>query len=247
MANNYDVTTLETKIPSEHFKESHALALDLVGFRTVDEGASVYLYTPAETGTSEFNIDDYDGDSFDIAWALMLDETGLEPHANEPFVQQLRRCFEGRSSIGWDAVVQTVLADMPLEAVPHLDFQGAYWCDKERQSEFGGFAMRITRDSVLIHESAQEFFQRLDREQKWAHEAQAKPPQDRVEDVVDAVLGEGETSLGQALRQAFPEATSGDVAPGVDRMAVDGLTAMVRHWVDVNVSIAEDAPESPRP
>lgn len=255
---NYDVTTLETKIPSEHFTKAHALALDLVGFTSVDEGAGVYLYTPREVGTSDFDIREYEGETFDASWASMLDETGLAPYAESSFVQDLRAVTQQRydwrggkgtpaSEVDWTQVVQAMLRDLPMDAVPHLDLQGAYWADKERQSNFGGFAVRITRDQVRFQESPQQFFERLDREQKWADKVRIKPPKDRVEDVIEAVLGESETSLGHALREAFPEATSGDVSPDADRMAVIGLTGLVNHWVDSNVLAGEDEPETPRP
>lgn len=93
--------------------------------------------------------------------------------------------------------------------------------------------------------------------QRWSAQLMALPPESRVDAVVDAVLGEGEMSLGDALRLGFPEATSGDVAMDADFRATQALRVLVEQWVHANVPKAAatpgdsapdaDEPEGPRP
>lgn len=173
MANNYDVTTLVSPLPATCVKEEHKLLLGLAGFNAEADGDNVYLYTPAETGTDMITLSDYcdyASDSFDSAWNAMLADNGLEPFVHSPSIVELRTQLAGFfQSVGWDGggvdwpdVVQIVLRDMPADQVSHLDFQGGYGCDKERPGEFGGYALRVTRDAIHCSESPGQFFARLD-------------------------------------------------------------------------------------
>jgi len=74
----------------------------------------------------------------------------------------------------------------------------------------------------------------------WGEATRKLPINQRIDAVVEEVVGGGEISFGEALRLAFPEATSGDVAPGADQMACEGLRALVDHWVSANVSSARE-------
>ena len=69
----------------------------------------------------------------------------------------------------------------------------------------------------------------------WGGATRKLPVNQRIDAVVEEVVGGGEISFGEALRLVFPEATSGDVAPGADQMACEGLRVLVAHWVSANV------------
>jgi len=79
------------------------------------------------------------------------------------------------------------------------------------------------------------FLEARKRHAEWGAKTCLLPIEQRIEAVVQEVVGGGEMSYGEALRLAFPEAKSGDVAPGADFLAVEGLRALTEHWVSANV------------
>lgn len=248
MSNHYDVTTSTTPLPTEHLKEWHRLALDAVGFSVDDNNAfGAMLFTPRQVGTGQIAIEAGGRwASPDHAWSSFLQETGLEVHSDQPFVQHLREACVSRKTVDWDEVVQLVLQDMPADAVPHIDFTGAFFGEKERAGDFGGFAGRITREASYFQESPDQFFAELDRQLAWAASVRCLPPSERIDRVLEEMIDGGEMALGEALRLAYPEAKTGDLAPGVDFAAHEGLRSLVEQWVSANVPAAEE-PEGPRP
>lgn len=160
MSTNYTVATALTDLPSDALTAAHRVALDQVGFAVADHAGQAYLYTPAEGGPSTLDLEMFQ--PFDETWREWLEDTGLVAHAGEPFVEELRSLVE-RGEVDWTAVLQLVLQHMPPQ-VAHIDVQGSWWCDKLRRGEFGGFAVRVTREAVHGQESAGQFFARLDQE-----------------------------------------------------------------------------------
>lgn len=73
------------------------------------------------------------------------------------------------------------------------------------------------------------------RNAAWADVTCKLPINQRIDAVVEEVIGGGEISFGEALRIAFPEATTGEVAPGAGQMACAGMRVLVAHWVSANV------------
>jgi hypothetical protein len=56
----------------------------------------------------------------------------------------------------------------------------------------------------------------------------------RIREVIDRVVGDGETSIGQALRDTFPECRTGDVPPGGDARLREALGEFVGTWYEDN-------------
>ena len=65
--------------------------------------------------------------------------------------------------------------------------------------------------------------------------------QERRIKLAAADVCEGETSIGEALRKHFPEATGGDVPPGWDTPIQEALEGAFRGWAGWNLE-SESAP-----
>jgi hypothetical protein len=225
----------------------------MVGFWVDRTAQGDVIHVRAGATIGEFDLD-MASENPDHDWEMFLSSGGFGHRRNEPFLRALeersKEALRSNKTIDWTEMVQLVLNDIPSEVVSHLDFKGAE-VPSEKSWPGPGYvnssAIRLTRDAIYRQPAAEDFFNELDARQAWIAEVTALEPRERVEAVVEKVLGEGETSLGDALRMAFPEAEQGALAPGDDLLAEHGLIAMVNAWVGWNVPGAEDEPETPRP
>ncbi len=160
MSNSYSVTTLLTELPAEHVHEWHRCALKALGFsmdeQGIEEGDSshgggrrLYIYTDnGDVGPCDLDA------SVDGAF----EDLDLEQFADTPFIKKLVEDMQERGGVSWDEVIQRVLRDIPEDAgISCVDVQGGYWCDKARPGEFGGYALRITRDVISTFNISEAF------------------------------------------------------------------------------------------
>ncbi len=199
MANNYCVATVLTFLPKHHLTEAHRLALCACNVAVVDTDDSESLYLFTRDGEGPCDLELPDGLPLVEAWEAFLEETGLDGCSQEPFTSALRECMGGGGA-DWTQILQLVLRALPDADIPHIDVQGSYWCDKERRGEFGGFALRVTRTDVVVQESAQQFFDQLDRRQQQSCTTEATSQQRSVEQASEgteqAEAGEGGARVG---------------------------------------------------
>lgn len=229
MSSNSTVATLLNDLPAKYISEAHRLALEMCNFalETQPDGHHLYLYTRNDEGPVELQVNR--DMPFEEGWAEFLDSSGLIACDDESFVAILREQL-CTNDLDWPEVLQLVLAEIPAEAIPHIDVQGSFWCDKERPAEFGGFAVRITRAWIHHQTSHPCFFRRLTR---LAGDA-TTPAATRIENVVAEVLSSSDGLYG-ALAAAYPERKSDsgqhDLTP--ERASLESaLAAYIRAWAE---------------
>jgi hypothetical protein len=161
MANNHEVATVNTKIPARLLSEADLLVLSGFGFESEDAlGNKLYLY--AEDGTRA-------GNEFEVeVWPELVSmlDTAYPPEAPRPewvgallahLVQygqddehQMTVDMESMG-VSWEGVLQGILSkpqNTGEDAIDAIEVMAGYWCDKARAGEFGGWAVRITRDDI---------------------------------------------------------------------------------------------------
>lgn len=149
MANNYEVVTFLQDLPASAISAAQVSMLEAFGFRFephIDKGMSTfYLYTDMECGINDMPLDALENMSEEDQ------ETARALWSSHPIGQRLLDEDAGNRP-DWTEIVQDILKGLDEATYPFIDVQAGYWCDKERPGEFGGWSMRIWRDTTgMIH------------------------------------------------------------------------------------------------
>lgn len=203
MSNNYETITVLTMLPPNSLSKAHRIALRGCGFCIEDSAKDIYLYS-----NEARSIDHDDGND---AIRELSESEAANPGAEAAFQSWLLEELSGPNEVYWEDVLQRVLQGLP-EGVPHLDLQAAYWCDKERPDEFGGWAMRITREDVRSFGVAEWL-----REQD-AIDAAASAPPDNETFPFDTIFIEGGRDNEFADAPAFVEVPVAGFLAAVKRL-----------------------------
>lgn len=84
-------------------------------------------------------------------WEEFLNDYGLELYRHQQVVKSIRQVAHGDRDVQWFHIVQSILSDIALDDVPHLDFAGS-----------DGTVVRITRDDWHFGDTPEQFFNKLD-------------------------------------------------------------------------------------
>ena len=148
MADNYDQSTVEPAFPIQAVSEFEKVLMKEYGYTNEiwdkPEGDTVYFYAP-------------EGITSDIEH---LDIGIVSRHASEgdPIALDLIRCVteEGEDKLdsyimahySFESIIQGILKKPGCSYIGEVCVMGANTCSKMRPGEFGGWVMRITRETV---------------------------------------------------------------------------------------------------
>lgn len=148
MADNYEFAKVLTPLPAKDFRLAHERVLTAMGWSCerwagVFVHQHVYLHADEDASFRPVTADDLQAAFADAP----------ESVARDPFRSSLLQLIaDGKGSVDWRIILQRILIDMPdtdmPDGIPHVDVQASYWSDDARGGDFGGWAMRITRDEV---------------------------------------------------------------------------------------------------
>lgn len=147
MANNYSQATVSPVLPVALVTDFEIVLLNEYGFHFethVSNGErSYYFYVPDGERDS---VDDFDLD-FIEEYAKQEDEIALElrqfilENGDNDIYQHISFNYS------WPSLFQRIL-NKPGCTIDEIVVEGCYFCDKLRQSEFGGWITRITKFTV---------------------------------------------------------------------------------------------------
>lgn len=159
MSNSYETITMLQDIPEHLINPSDRSVLEGMGFtlEKTPEG-NYYLYCP-DYGANPLDMADLS--TFNMA-QLKNDYPDEEPRPEwvkaliavdrEEDVLAMHALLEERDS-GWMNVLQGILnksQNVGPDALNAIEGKAAYWADRDRPGEFGGWCCRITRDGYQI-------------------------------------------------------------------------------------------------
>ncbi len=148
MADFYQKSTVEPTFPVRAVSEFEKLLLAKYGFNyetsNATDGVSVYFYAPDSLNE---DIEGFDIDTV-VEFARLEDPiaAGLMRFVHEQGADGLDGYINSQYS--WEAVFQGILKKLDCEAIEDICVMGAYTCNKMRPGAFGGWVIRITRDTV---------------------------------------------------------------------------------------------------
>ena len=166
MADNYDQSTIEPAFPIQAVSEFERVLMKEYGYTSETwkklEEETIYFYAP------EGNKSDIE--NFDIGI--------VRKQANEgdPIALDLIRCAteEGEDKLysyimahySFESIIQGILKKPGCSGIGDVCVMGAFTCSKMRPGEFGGWVMRITRETVH-YDSTYRVYQRMQAEEKF--------------------------------------------------------------------------------
>lgn len=148
MADNYDQSTVEPAFPIQTVTDFERVLMKEYGYTSETwkkpEGDTIYFYAPEGYNS--------DIENFDIGIVRKQADEG------DPIALDLIRCAteEGEDKLdsyimahySFESIIQGILKKPGCSAIGDVCVMGAFTCSKMRPGEFGGWVMRITRETV---------------------------------------------------------------------------------------------------
>lgn len=166
MADNYDRSTVEPAFPIQAVSEFERALMKEYGYtsETLKKpgGDAIYFYAP-DGNNSEI-------ENFDIGIVHQYADEG------DAIAVDLIRCAteEGEGKLdshimahySFEAIIQGILKKPGCAGIAEVCVMGAFTCSKMRPGEFGGWVMRVTRETVQ-YDGTYGLYRRMQEEEKF--------------------------------------------------------------------------------
>lgn len=166
MADNYDQSTIEPFFPIQAVSGFERVMMAEYGYTNevckYAEGDRIYFYAPEGTRS--------DIENFDIGIVRQYADEG------DPIALDLVRCIkdEGEDKLdsyilahySFEAIIQGILKKPECAGIEDVCVMGAFSCSKMRPGEFGGWVMRITRETAQ-YDGTYGMYRRMQEEEKF--------------------------------------------------------------------------------
>lgn len=156
MADNYSTGTLTPCIPASAVNEFEFYLLEVFGFQIYTDEGQLYLceeglfdYGSSVEGEGMlYTFHEFEGKGFELAGAILKTYNKV-PDDPTTYVDDDDRIVSAiLDNIEWETLLQTILKKPECNHIQDFILEGAWWCSKNRQGEFGGYVVRITRDNI---------------------------------------------------------------------------------------------------
>lgn len=166
MADNYDQSTVEPDFPIQAVSEFERVLMKEYGYTSEiwksPEGDGIYFYAPDGNNS--------DIENFDIGIVRKQADEG------DPIALDLIRCVteEGEDKLdnyimahySFESIIQGILKKPGCSSIGEVCVMGAFTCSKMRPGEFGGWVMRITRETVQ-YDGTYGIYRRMQEEEQF--------------------------------------------------------------------------------